>query len=57
MGLAGNDQLHGAFWIGEQSQKAIRVVQQRVWPLIRGKSACESPCQHSGINQFGNQPL
>ena len=39
MGFAGDDELHGAPRIGEDSNEPLRIAQQQIWSFIRGKAA------------------
>ena len=52
MGLAGDDELHRALRIGQQTQQSLRIVQQQVRPLVGRKAPRKAQCQRVGIKQM-----
>jgi hypothetical protein len=52
MSFARHDELHRALTIGQQAQKARRVVQQQVRSFVRRKAACKAHGQRVGIKQM-----
>ena len=52
MGFAGQDKLHGPIWIGEQAKQPLRVVQQKVRPLVGCKAPRKAQRQGVGIKEM-----
>ena len=52
MRLAGENQLHGTFWIAKQSNQSFRIVQQKIRSLISRKAARKSYRQDMFIEDF-----
>ena len=51
MGLAGNDELHGPLLIVQQSQQALRIVQQQVRSLVGGEAPGKTERQCIAVEQ------
>ena len=51
MGLAGEDELHGALRIVDQLGQRIHLAEEQVGPLVRGEAACEADGERVGIER------
>ena len=52
MCFAGHDKLHRALRIGEQTQQALRVMQQQIRPFVGGKTPRKTQCQGVGVKDI-----
>ena len=52
MRLAGDNQLHRAIRVGQQTQQTGRIVQQQIGPFITGEAAGKTECQCLGVKHL-----
>ena len=59
MRFAGENQLHGTFWIAKQTNQAFRIVQQKIRPLVSREAPRKSHRQDMFIedcSEIGRAP-